>query len=207
MSWRLWGVWLKTPSSSFAHWGRPSPRESAPWTRQLTPRSAPNSSSTELLSPCGGGMPSNGFTASQLSLPQRTALFNSSLFPLLTSCIVYIIFQLYIFYKLMGWATQRGPRPRLVATSHRLASCVIVSRFRTALDLDTYPLSNFIRPRCAERAKRGRGKPVLIMQIGFLACFHAISLERSRFRKIASFILCPCGTEDVGIAHKPPRSL
>ena len=48
--------------------------------------------------------------------------------------------------------TQRGPRPRLVATSHRLASCVIVSRFRTALDLDTYPLSNFIRPRCAERA-------------------------------------------------------
>ena len=28
-----------------------------------------------------------------------------------------------------GWATQRGPRPtaRLVATSHRLASCVIVS--------------------------------------------------------------------------------
>ena len=74
----------------------------------------------------------------------------------------------------MGWATQRGPRPRLVATSHRLASCVIVSRFRT-LDLDTYPLSNFIHPQCAERAKRGRGKPVLIMHIGILACFHAIS--------------------------------
>ena len=63
----------------------------------------------------------------------------------------------------MEWVTQRSPRPRLVATSHRLAtcSCVIVSRFRTALDLDTYPLSNFIRPRCAERAKRGRGKQVL----------------------------------------------
>ena len=99
-------------------------------------------------------------------------------------------------------------RPRLVATSHRLASCVIVSGFRTALDLDTYPLSNFIRPRCAEQAKRGRGKPVLIMHIGFLACFHAISLERSRFSKIALFnISYPCGTEDVGIAHKPPRSL
>ena len=28
-----------------------------------------------------------------------------------------------------------------------------MSRFRTALDLDTYPLSNFIRPRCADRAK------------------------------------------------------
>ena len=76
---------------------------------------------------------------------------------------------------------------RLVATSHRLASCVIVSRFRTALDLDTYPLSN-IRPRCAERAKRSRGKPVLIMHIGFLACFHAISLERSRFSKIACLL-------------------
>ena len=86
----------------------------------------------------------------------------------------------------MGWATQRGPRPRLVATSHRLASCVIVSRFRTALDLDTYPFSNFIRPRCAERAKRGRSKPVLIMHIGFLACFHAISPERSGFSKIVA---------------------
>ena len=40
-------------------------------------------------------MPSNGFTASQLSILQRTALFNSSLFPLLTSCIVYIIY----YYK------------------------------------------------------------------------------------------------------------
>ena len=59
--------------------------------------------------------------------------------------------------------------------------------FRAALDLDTYPLSNLIRPRCADRAKRGRGKPVLIMHIGFLACFHAISLDRSRFSEIATF--------------------
>ena len=58
---------------------------------------------------------------------------------------------------------------------------MIVSGFTAALDLDTYPLRNLIRPRCAERAKPGRGKPVLIMHIGFLACFHAISLERSRF--------------------------
>ena len=50
-----------------------------------------------------------------------------------------------------------------IPTSHRLASCVIMSVFRAALDLDTYPLSNLIRPRCAERAKPGRGKPVLIM--------------------------------------------
>ena len=37
---------------------------------------------------------------------------------------------------------------------------MIVSGFRTALDLDTYPLSNLIRPRCAERPKLCRGKPV-----------------------------------------------
>ena len=80
------------------------------------------------------------------------------------------------------------------------ASCMIVSGFRAALELDTYPLSNFIRPRCAERAKRGRGKPVLLMHI---ACFYAISLECSRFSIIATFFSCPCSTEDVGIAHKP----
>ena len=93
----------------------------------------------------------------------------------------------------MGWATQRGPRPRLVATSHRLASCVIVSRFRTALDLDTYPLSNITS--FVHGAPNGLNavevKPVPIMHIGFLACFHAISLERSRFSKIATFFFLP----------------
>ena len=54
------------------------------------------------------------------------------------------------------------------------ASCAIVSGFRAALDLDTctYPLSNLIRLWCAKQAKPGRGKPVLIMDIGFFACFH-----------------------------------
>ena len=70
------------------------------------------------------------------------------------------------------------------------ARYVIVSGFRAALDLDTYPLSNLICPRCAERAK-GRGEPVLIMHIGLLACFHAISLERSRFSKIATLVFLP----------------
>ena len=51
------------------------------------------------------------------------------------------------------------------------ASYVIVSGFKVALDLDTDPLSNLIRPRCAERAKRGRGKPVLIMHICFSLVF------------------------------------
>ena len=65
---------------------------------------------------------------------------------------------------------------------------MIVSEFRAALDSDTYPLSNLIRPRCAERAKP---KPVLIMHIGFFACFYAISLECSRFSKIAMLFFMP----------------
>ena len=82
------------------------------------------------------------------------------------------------------WAGPRNAdRIDVLATSHRLAAWSWVGRFTAALDLDTYPLRNLIRPRCAERAKPGRGKPVLIMHIGFLACFHAISLERSRFSK------------------------
>ena len=87
---------------------------------------------------------------------------------------------------------------------------MIVSRFRAALDLDTYPFSNLIRPRCAERAKPGRGKPLLIMHIGFFTYFHAISLERMRAvvsAKSPGYFLCPCSTESVGSAHKPPRSL
>ena len=70
----------------------------------------------------------------------------------------------------MGWASKRRPHRRPSYLSQ--ASCVIVSGFTAALDLDTYPHKSLIRPRCAERAKPGRGKPVLIMHIGFLACFH-----------------------------------
>ena len=82
--------------------------------------------------------------------------------------------------RIMRMRTANGPSnavrdlPLMLSSQ---ASCVIVSGFRAALDLDTYLLSNFIRPRCAEQAKRGRGKPVLIMHIGFFACFYAISLE------------------------------
>ena len=70
----------------------------------------------------------------------------------------------------MGQATPSGVHDLPLMLSSQ-ASCVIVNGFRAALDLDTYPLSNLIRPRCAERAKPGRGKPVLIMHIGFFACF------------------------------------
>ena len=89
----------------------------------------------------------------------------------------------------MGWASQRRPHRRPSYLSQ--ASCLIVSGFTAALDLDTYPLRNLIRPRCAERAKPGRGKPVLTMHIDFLACFHAISLERSRFSEIATLFFLP----------------
>ena len=84
---------------------------------------------------------------------------------------------------------------------------MIVSGFRAVLDLDTCPLSNLICPQCAERAKPGRGKPVLIMHIGFFACFHAISHKPSRFSKMPYLFSCPCRAEAVGIAQKLPRSL
>ena len=52
---------------------------------------------------------------------------------------------------------------------------MIVSGFTAALDLETYPLRNLIShlisPRCAERAKPGRGKPVLIMQYWLFSLF------------------------------------
>ena len=73
----------------------------------------------------------------------------------------------------MGQATPSATSLHVPLILSSQASYVIVSGFRAALDLDTYPLSNLIRPQCAERAKRGRGKPVFIMYIGFFACFHA----------------------------------
>ena len=73
----------------------------------------------------------------------------------------------------------------------KLYSCVIVNRFRAALDFDTYPLSNVIHPRCAERAKQSesdRGKPVLIeLHNGFFASFDAISQTQS-FQFFHAFI-------------------
>ena len=68
---------------------------------------------------------------------------------------------------------------------------MIVSGFRAALYLDTYSFSNLIRPWCAEQAKPDRGKPVLIMHIGFSTCFHTISLEHSRFSKVTTLFFMP----------------
>ena len=48
---------------------------------------------------------------------------------------------------------------------------MIVSGFRAALDLDTYLFSNLIPQWSTERAKPGRGNPVLIMHIAFFRLF------------------------------------
>ena len=61
-----------------------------------------------------------------------------------------------------------------------------MSEFRAALDLDHRYCS-----LCAERAKPGRGKPVLIMRIGFFACFHTISLETQSFQPHATNTTVP----------------
>ena len=53
-----------------------------------------------------------------------------------------------------------------------------VSGFTAALDLDTYPLSNLICPQCAEQAKPGRGKPVLIICTCTCTCIHVYNLAR-----------------------------
>ena len=49
----------------------------------------------------------------------------------------------------MGQATPSATGLPLMLSSQ--ASYVIVSGFRAVLDLDTYPFSNLISPRCAER--------------------------------------------------------
>ena len=48
----------------------------------------------------------------------------------------------------LGWVTQRGRLVATVTTSHRLASCVIVSGFRAALDLNNPFNSKFSFTPC-----------------------------------------------------------
>ena len=103
----------------------------------------------------------------------------------------------------LGHATRSATRYTYLSQ----ATCVIVSGFKAALGVDTYPLSNLIHPRCAERAKPGRGKPVLIMHIGFSLVFAPYLPNAVVSAKSPHSFSCPCSTEAVGIAHKPPRSL
>ena len=86
----------------------------------------------------------------------------------------------------MGQATPSATGLPLMLSSQ--ASYVIVSGFRAALDLDTYPLSNLIRPRCTERLNLVF-TPYLPNPVVLAKSPHLFS--------------CPCSTEAVGIAHKP----
>ena len=87
---------------------------------------------------------------------------------------------------------------------------MIVNGFRAALDFDTYPLSNLIRLRFAERAKPGRGKPNDHFPFFFFFCKfsrHIIFSNAVVSAKSPHSFSSPCSTEAVGIAHRPPRSL
>ena len=69
-------------------------------------------------------------------------------------------------------------------------SCVIVSGFRAGLDLDTYSLRNLICPRCAERAKPGRGKTAfsLVRTQLFQQNHHIIFLALVALKLLVSLI-------------------
>ena len=78
--------WLRTPSPSSTHLGRPLVGESAP----IAPPPAPSSSFIMWPSPCGGGMLAFGCTASQSS--PLSGWFS------LTVCTIYFLlfFNLYL---------------------------------------------------------------------------------------------------------------
>ena len=67
--------------------------------------------------------------------------------------------------------------------------------------VDTRPAVQFLAPpRYAELSRLASAN----LHIGSFACFHAISVVSA---KSPHYFSCPCSTEAVGIAHKPPRSL
>ena len=103
----------------------------------------------------------------------------------------------------MGWAMQRGPQLIYLLQ----ASCVIVSVFRAVFDLDTNPLSSLFVYGALNGQK-------LVEVIQCWLCILAFSLVFTPYLsnavisvKSPHYLLCPCSTEAVGIAHKPPRSL
>ena len=68
-----------------------------------------------------------------------------------------------------------------------------------------YATGPFSTLECAERAKRGRGKPVLIMDIELVFMpYLSNAVVSAKSLRCFSF---PCSTEAVDIAHKPPCSL
>ena len=84
-------------------------------------------------------------------IPRRRALAIRMRY-MYTHALYYYAHNAHAHRLLMGWATSNGYIPLMLSSEAR---CVIVSGFRAALGLDTYPLSNLIRQRCAERSKPG----------------------------------------------------
>ena len=86
---------------------------------------------------------------------------------------------------------------------HGLASYVIVNGFRAAPDLDTYPLSNLIRPRCADRPNLVEVSQCSLCILAFSLVFTPYLSNAIVLAKSPRYFLCSCSTEAVGIAHKP----
>ena len=72
------------------------------------------------------------------------------------------------------------------------------------MDLDTYPHSNLIRPRCDERLVE---VSLCIYNLAFSLVFALYLSNAVVSEKLPRYFSCPCSTEAVGIAYKPPRSL
>ena len=79
---------------------------------------------------------------------------------------------------------------------------MIASGFRAALDLDTYPLSNG-----AQNGKNAVEVSQCSLCMAFSLVFTPYLSNAVVSAKSPVSFSCPCDTEDVGIAHKPPRSL
>ena len=87
---------------------------------------------------------------------------------------------------------------------------MIVSGFRAALDLDTYPLRALVTS-FVHGALNGLNL-VEVSQCSL--CILAFSLVFTPYlpnavvsAKLPHYFSCSCSTEAVGIAHEPPRSL
>ena len=110
--------------------------------------------------------------------------------------------------KLMGWAKYATPSATYFSCMlSSQASCVIVSGFRAALDLDTIPLvTSFVH---------GALNGLNLVEVSRCSlCILAFSLVFTPYlsnavvsAKSPHSFSCPRSTEAVGIAHKPPRSL
>ena len=84
---------------------------------------------------------------------------------------------------------------------------MIVSGFRAALDLDTYPLSNFVVHGAPNGLNAVEVSQCSLCILAFSLVFTTYLSNAVVSAKSPVQFSCPCGTEDVGIAHKPPRSL